>query len=263
VEDIFGESSAEHVSIAVAGGYRTITTTSYPDWAIDTTFRYPGTPSPQRLEYRVTTSPQLAATPTQVRTGQVFGVHRNGVVFDPTTAEYYGGQRNGEWNGNALARMLDSHGAHTRPDGFYHLHMITDAWPSDPSAHSAFVGWAADGFPIYLRYGYVEADDPASGIKNLSSSYRLKEGRRPTGSSSPGGTYDGTYVADYEYVDGLGDLDECNGRWTYPPEFGSSGTYAYFLTDQWPHVPHWIKGTPDQSFRPGFGGGSGGMGRTR
>ena len=258
--DIFGDVTGEHMTITVANGVRSIRTASYPDWEIDRGFRYPGTPSPQSLEFQVTTTPAVAAQPTMVRTGQVFGVHRNSVVFDPATAEYYGGRdnRTSQWNENAPANRLDAHGAHTRPDGFYHLHMPTDAWVTDPTTHSAFVGWAADGFPIYLRYGYADPMDPTSGVQDLRSSYRLRSGARPSGSGSPGGTFDGTYVADYEYVEGLGDLDECNGRFCVTPEYGSTPTYAYFLTAQWPFVPHWIRGTPDPSFRPGFGGGSGG-----
>ncbi len=139
--------------------------------------------------------------------------------------------------------------------GFYHCHKITSAWTSDASVHSPLVAWAADGFPVYLRYGYVDARDPSRGVKNLRSSYRLKSGSRPSSSTDPGGTYDGTYVADYEYVAGLGDLDECGGRECVTPEF-PAGTYAYFLTDTWPSVPSWLRGTPDPTFAPGYGGGS-------
>ena len=39
----------------------------------------------------------------------------------------------------------------------------------------------------------------------------------------------GTYVQDFEYVAGLGDLDEHNGRVCVTPEY-PQGTYAYFVT---------------------------------
>ncbi len=39
----------------------------------------------------------------------------------------------------------------------------------------------------------------------------------------------GSYLQDYEYVSGLGDLDEYNGRWCVTPEY-PTGTYAYFVT---------------------------------
>jgi hypothetical protein len=248
-----GEVSTEHLTITVADGYRHIASASYPDWAIDSGFRYPGTPAVSNLSFKVTTSPAIAAKATQVRTGQVFGVLLNSVVCDPATAEFYNRVRDSKWN--ETPRGLDSHGCHTRPDGFYHCHKITSAWASDASVHSPLVAWAADGFPVYLRYGYTDAQDPSRGVKNLQSSYRLKSGSRPSSSTDPGGTYDGTYVADYEYVAGLGDLDECGGRQCVTPEF-PAGTYAYFLTDTWPSVPSWLRGTPDPTFAPGYGGGS-------
>lgn len=245
-----GDVDTEHLTIVVAGGVRRITTASFPDHPVDDGYRYVGTPSPQSLSFQVTTEPQIATDPTEVRTGQVVGVHLNSVVFDPTTAGYFGG-RDSAWNENA--RSLDAYGAHTREDGFYHYHSVTGLWTSDTTVHSSLVGWAADGFPIYLRAGYRRPDDATSGVVDLTSSYRLRTGTRPDG---PGGAYDGTYVADYEYVEGLGDLDECNGRSCVTPEF-PEGTYAYFLTDAWPSVPHWLRGTPDPSFAPGNGGGSG------
>ena len=249
---LLGDIQTDQMTLTVSGGYRNITTTSMPS-QIDPDFRYPGTPSAQNLAFKVTTNPQIAANTTFVRTGQVLGVRLDGVVFDPKTAEFYNHERDSAWNYTPDA--LDIYGAHTRPTGFYHLHQITDQWVSDAGQHSTLTAWAADGFPVYLRYGYTDANDPASGVKNLTSSYRLKSGTRPSGSSDPGGTYDGTYVADYEYVEGLGDLDECSGRQCVTPEF-PNGTYAYFLTDQWPYVPNNLRGTPDPTFAPGYGGGS-------
>jgi hypothetical protein len=39
----------------------------------------------------------------------------------------------------------------------------------------------------------------------------------------------GYYIEDFEYIAGLGDLDEHNGRFCVTPEY-PSGTYAYFVT---------------------------------
>jgi hypothetical protein len=63
----------------------------------------------------------------------------------------------------------------------------------------------------------------------------------------PGGRYDGTFTADYEYVPGMGDLDECNGRRCITPDF-PQGTYAYFLTEDWPVIPRRYRGTPSADF---------------
>jgi hypothetical protein len=93
-------------------------------------------------------------------------------------------------------------------------------------------------------YGYTDSNNPASGVAELKTSYRLKQGNRPDGKGEPGGTYDGAFVQDYEYVAGSGDLDECNGRSCITPEF-PDGTYAYFLTREWPVIPRAFRGTPE------------------
>ena len=116
------------------------------------------------------------------------------------------------------------------------------------------VGWAADGFPIYAIWGYADAKDASSKLAELKSSYRLKSGNRPADSNSPGGKYDGTYMQDFEYVKGSGDLDEANGRFGVTPEF-EKGTYYYVLTEKFPMVPRMFKGTPDRSFVHGPPGG--------
>jgi hypothetical protein len=97
-----------------------------------------------------------------------------------------------------------------------------------------------DGYPVYALYGYKNPKDPKSGIKKMSSSFRLKKGDRP---NPPGGKYDGAFSKDYEYVKGLGDLDMCNGRFTVTDEF-PTGTYAYFLTEDWPVIPRYFKAEP-------------------
>jgi len=113
------------------------------------------------------------------------------------------------------------------------------------------IGYAADGFPIYYKYGYKASGDSSSGIRALASSYRLKSGKRPgDGVSAPCGTYDGVYSADFEYVDGLGDLDACNGRTGVTPEF-PAGTYYYVVTDAFPAIPRCFRGTPSRNFHIG------------
>lgn len=81
----------------------------------------------------------------------------------------------------------------------------------------------------------------------------------PAGPDNPGGDYDGTYVDDYEYVQGSGDLDECNGMMR-------NGSYGYYVVNEYPWVLACYQGTPHASFeKSGEGGGSnpgvpGGMG---
>jgi|TARA_B110000091_G_scaffold18506_1_gene17445 hypothetical protein len=51
----------------------------------------------------------------------------------------------------------------------------------------------------------------------------------------------GTFSQDWEYVEGLGDLDECNGRWGVTPEF-PQGIYHYYATDSYPYFQRCVKG---------------------
>lgn len=119
------------------------------------------------------------------------------------------------------------------------------------------VGYAADGFPVYSEYAHEDADDASSQLRKMKPSYRLKEGTRPGGDDSPGGRYDGTYNQDFEYVEGLGDLDACNGRTGVTPEY-PDGTYYYVLTEDFPMIPRAFRGTPDESFERRRGGGRSG-----
>ena len=76
---------------------------------------------------------------------------------------------------------------------------------------------------------------------------RLKTEARP-GGGEPHGARDGTFVQDWKYVAGSGDLDECNGAVTRSAEF-PAGSYAYFVTEGYPFVARCWKGTPDPSFQ--------------
>ena len=115
------------------------------------------------------------------------------------------------------------------------------------------VGWAADGHPIYYAYGYSTAYNNSSIVKTLSSSYKLKSAEKPgDGESAPCWTYTGVYSADYEYIEGLSDLDECNGREGVTPEF-PEGTYYYVITDEFPGVPRCFVGTLFDDFKLGPG----------
>ena len=181
----------------------------------------------------------------------LFGMALNGVVFDPGTAEFWDGDPRAGYNyealGGAVPLGLDENHAHVQPTGSYHYHGLPMGFLKSvglkSSAHSPLVGWAADGFPIYALFGYSDPENATSEIITMESSYRLKSGERTANPRGPGGTYDGTFNTDYEYKEGLGDLDECNGRFTLTPEF-PDGTYAYFLTRDFPVIPRLFRGEP-------------------
>ncbi len=107
----------------------------------------------------------------------------------------------------------------------------------DNDRHSPLIGFALDGYPIYGPFGW----DEQRNIRRFHSGYRLRNMSRRTELSKglvltpaqEGPAVDerfpaGTFIEDYEYVEGSGDLDEHNGRFAFTPEF-PEGTYAYYL----------------------------------
>ena len=105
--------------------------------------------------------------------------------------------------------------------------------------HSPIIGWAYDGNPIYGPYGYTDPTDQGSEITRIRSSYALKTNLvydevtniTPARIDGPSLTTDpaGTYIDDYEYNFGTGDLDQYNGRFCKTPDF-PDGRYCYFVT---------------------------------
>lgn len=256
------------VAIEVKGGTRHITANGIP---VHKTGRFPSRGNPneisaQSYRYSMPANPKVAETTTSTY-GQPFGIALNGVPFDPGTAEVWskngrahargGGTHGGDhWNYDALSGKInlgiDSSNAHVQPSGAYHYHgiprgLVTLRKKGLSKPAMVLVGYAADGFPIYSEYAHGDADDAASKLRKMEPSFRLKEGKRPGGDNAPGGKYDGTYIQDFAYVEGLGDLDECNGRTGVTPEY-PDGTYYYVLTEDYPMIPRALRGTPDKSF---------------
>ena len=65
-------------------------------------------------------------------------------------------------------------------------------------------------------------------------------------SATAGGRYDGQFLADWEYVPGSGDLDQCNGGML-------GGKFAYFVTTTYPFYPRCLWGEPSDDFSVGRG----------
>ena len=142
--------------------------------------------------------------------------YANGGSFQGTNYLIYGGEYGHMYNPKALRFILEDN--------------ISDSFAElNPTKHSPIIGWAYDGHPIYGPYGYKDSENknPFNEYKLLSCSYRKKSGRISLldGLTDPMGTY----IEDFEYVEGLGDLDEYNGRFCVTPEF-PNGTYAYFCS---------------------------------
>ena len=184
---------------------------------------------------------------------QIPGVARNGVKLEPETGETYQGDNAWRYEAiqDALDLGLDEHHAHVQPTGMYHYHGMPEGHLDLVGISNAMilVGWARDGYPIYARYGYSDPLDSTSAIKVVSGSYEhraldeLNELGRPSSDSERGldSLPLGVFVADWEYVDGSGDLDECNGRYGVTPQF-PDGIYHYYITDDYPYIQRCLKG---------------------
>ena len=210
---------------------------------------FPNDVSAQNDQFEVTNSPMKASQVTPISLQVDNAILLNGVKVDLLAAGCFG-IGNGKIGCNDMSQPwrydpmhaangfnVDSHNAHAQPDGTYHYHGTPVALFDDTeNVESPIIGFAADGFPILGSY----FNDQGS-TRKAQSSYRLKSGARPSGSGEPGGFYDGAFRDDYEYVEGLGDLDECNGMTV-------NGVYGYYITDAYPYVLACFAGTPDASF---------------
>lgn len=212
----------------------------------------------QHISLKIPRTPEAATTRTALSMQSYNAVMLNGVVLDliangcykpgDPAADTDGNIANGcgpsvDWRLDPMGPVrfgTDSHNGHTQPGGLYHYHGNPNALfdPEESSQGSPVIGFAADGFPIYGPH-YLDAQ--TGEMRHAVSGYTLKQGSRPVGKSSPGGSYDGTYIQDYEFTN-AGTLDECNGMTV-------NGQYGYYVTDSYPYVMGCYAGTPDPSFQ--------------
>lgn len=252
---------------------RNITANSIPGHKVGLFGRVQGSLNPNAIKeqtesYSIKASPQVASSYTSLmetsgaNAGPVyaFGILFNGVELDPIAAEPFPHSGimdpnvNWEWNLEALNVQigLDCNSAHVQPSGKYHYHGKPSLFLDGLNVTGnkmVHIGYAADGFPIYYKYAYDNASDSTSGIRVMKPSYQLKSGKRSgDGKTAPCGSYDGVYSNDYEFDASIGDLDKANGRTGVTPEF-PGGTYYYVLTDEFPAIPRYFKGTPSADFK--------------
>jgi hypothetical protein len=136
--------------------------------------------------------------------------------------------------------LLDSCNGHTAPGGVYHFHARFDCIFDDPGTVGLVYGYILDGYELVSPW--------ISETEKVMSSYVRVD-------NNDLGAFTG-----WEYVEGSGDLDECNGM------TGADGVYRYYATDDFPYVPfcfhgetEWAQGdfTGDE---PAGGQGPGGQG---
>ncbi|MGH9843300.1 MAG: YHYH protein [Blastocatellia bacterium] len=198
----------------------------------------------RQLQFRIPRDPKPAGRAHSSVRPDVVGVFVNGIpIYNRFESASYQGRN--LWHFDLIAggddgarvaggrpRAEPSHGASL---GLLEL-LIADA-----SRHSPIIGFAFDGYPIYGPWGFVNADG-TGGLRRMRSGYRPRPIKRratwPDGTELSAGQHGpevnaefplGTFVEDYEFVAGAGDLDQFNGRFARTPEY-PEGTYAYFLS---------------------------------
>lgn len=239
---------------------RSLTANGLPDHAVGQfpNANNPNTISAQTIAETFTINPVKSETITVLggpRGGQ--GYVLNGIKIDASTAGSCDDSGNncsminptGNWHIEALGHSsfdfgTDENNAHVQPGGEYHYHGMPEGFVEARGGNSStmtLIAWATDGFPIYARYGYSIADDASSELTAMKGSYRLLES--PPANRPSTQTYSmGTFQEDWEYVEGSGDLDECNGRTGVTPEF-PDGIYHYYATDNYPYFQRCVKGS--------------------
>jgi hypothetical protein len=242
------------LTIALTNGKCKFTSNSIPNHDFnDDSAHFATKVSENTINVEITASPEFATSPTTLAVDDN-GIMLNGVKLSLLSAGCYGVEdgKTGCHDENQPFRYdpmsplnnfgTDTHNAHTQPGGRYHYHGSPEAlFDTNGNSVSPVIGFARDGYPIYGKYF-----NDGGTIRKAESSYTLKSGTRSAVTYNgerynPGGSYDGTYIDDWEYSEGEGDLDECNGMTV-------DGTYGYYVTDTFPWVLNCYKGTPDSSF---------------
>jgi len=182
-----------------------ITSNGIPDYTyIETS---PGTPAAADLTFTIPATPVVADETTAVPALGSAAVATNGIpIYGPTEGQ--GGDV------LSLGGALSECGSHNGPTGF-HIHLFGTSDTTDciytaeeVAAEPQLLGYAFDGYPIY------------TGNDFYTSSWEL--------------TDESLFATDtwaaHTYVEGSGDLDECNGL------TDDAGNYAYYTTDTFPYV---------------------------
>jgi hypothetical protein len=186
----------------------------------------PGSPQAADYAFTIPATPTLAGELTDVPALGIAAVALGGVpIYGPT--EGTGGDV------NSLEGALSECGSHNGPTGF-HIHQVlssdnTDCLftPAEVADAPQLVGYALDGYPVY------------TGADQYTSSWEL--------------TDESLFASDtwaaHSYVEGSGDLDQCNGL------TDADGNYAYYTTATFPYVIGCYAGVVDVTAAGGGGGG--------
>lgn len=136
---------------------------------------------------------------------------------------------------DSLRNLLDECNGHTAPGGVYHFHARPDCLVASLGGErrGLVIGYAFDGYPILAPL--ICEDAACTTTTRVTSSWRLTLDEYSLATRGPAWDI-------HEHVEGLGDLDECNGLAIDDP--AAPYDYAYFATDTFPYFLGCYRGTP-------------------
>jgi hypothetical protein len=231
--------------------YVYVNASGIPSYSIGTWPMNPNTAANKNWSFKIPRNPQASATKVTVGLGKI-GTFVNGVpMYNADDGMTY--NNNGTWKRNAYffeSVSFDACSGHPDQSSTYHHHIYPTCLQAiDATKHSPLVGFSFDGFPVYGPYAYASTNGTGA-LKRMTPSYQTRN--ITTRTTLPGSTtvleaskqgptvstqYPiGSFLQDYEFVQGSGDLDAYNGRFAVTPEY-PNGVYAYYVTVDASHKP--------------------------
>ena len=246
VDDYTTEENDNHkcdLSFVIEDGNITINTNGLPNHDFESTLGCCASAQSDTYTIPLTPIDDSDCNPSVSSDGCVMAPIRGTIAFTVTGVAIYGPEdgpggdavalEEGAYEQEEGEQQVDlgvCHG-HSGPGGVYHYHADANCihWHVEEgetmydynldsqrtlSTHSKIVGFAFDGYSIYGYTGWNDEGD----VVEMTSSYRLKDGADGSGG-----------IDDYEYVQGLGTLDACNGISSATPDW-PEGIYHYHTT---------------------------------
>ena len=246
VDDYSTDHQDNHMcdlSFVIEDANITISTNGLPNHDFESTLGCCASAQSNSYTIPLTPTDDPNCNPTISSDGCVMAAIRGSIAFTVTGVAIYGPEdgpggdavalEEGAYEQEDGEQPVDlgvCHG-HSGPGGEYHYHADANCihWhvpegetmydynlnsQRNLSTHSKIVGFAFDGYSIY---GYTGWDDDGE-VVEMTSSYQLKDGENGSGG-----------IDDYEYIQGLGTLDACNGIFSATPDW-PEGIYHYHTT---------------------------------
>lgn len=241
----YGGFPADIQKVQYSANYVYVSASGIPSYSIGPWAMNPNTPGNQSKIFKFPRNPQpKSGTKTTVGLGTI-GVFINGVpMYNGDDGMTY--NNNGVWKRNAYVFegvSFDACAGHADQGKNYHHHIYPSCLQAiEASKHSPIIGFAFDGYPVYGPYAYSNTNGTGT-IKRMTPSYQKRTITSRTtlaGSTTVLSTAQqgpvvsaqypiGSFLQDFEFIQGSGDLDAYNGRFAITPEY-PNGIYAYYVT---------------------------------